>query len=94
MAIHYIGRLAPVPGKRACPDPTAGAESYDLHATDCGDCRTSLIGAVIRHAEPGSIPATIAEVRDHEVALSMFGADRVWMPWHKIDIPNPWMRVR
>lgn len=93
MAIHYIGRLAPQSGKRACGAVSGQAESHDLHATDCMGCKAALLETVIVHTEPGSVPATIAEVQSGQVALSWFGQDRVWMPWHRLDIPNPWSKV-
>lgn len=92
MAIHYIGPLAPQPGRRACGEASGQAESYDLHATDCGGCKTALLGVQIIHGEPGSIPMRIAEVTEHQVALTTFGTDRMWVPWHKLDVPNPWHR--
>ena len=91
--IHYMGRLSPNgQGTIACGEGK-GAASYDLAAADCADCRASLVGMVVVHAEPGSVPATIAEAGEHYVALSWFGTDRIEMPWRQLDIPNPWSRA-
>ncbi len=88
--IHYIGRLQKTPGRRACGSVTGQADSHDLAATDCQDCKASLVGLTVVHAQPGSVAAPIAEAHPAQVGLSHFGDDRMWMPWRQLDIPNPW----
>ena len=94
MSIHYIGNINPTPGQRVCGDTEGQAESYDLFAVDCLPCKTGLVGIVIQHAEPGSVPMTIVTAEQHQVALELMpGSPPLRMPWQRLDIPNPWVVV-
>jgi len=75
VSIHYNGDLSKRPGRQACTQRGAQAYATRWYATDCSQCKVTLLGLPLVKLDDATVTATVTDLDETSVLVERPAAD-------------------